>query len=77
MWLQEKWTRPQQCPICGTNSWIVSEVMELRAFEGGALVFGGGGGLYPVFQVTCGNCGMTYIFNAVLSGVVESGGAPA
>lgn len=74
-WLDQKWTGDRTCPICKVNSWTVTEVMELRPFEGGGLVVGGG--VFPIFQVICNNCGHAYTFNALVGKVVvEEPSAP-
>lgn len=70
-WLESKWTTPKLCPICSTNQWTVTELIEARSFEGGNLIIGGGSGLFVFFQVICTNCGFTHLFNANLAGIVE------
>jgi hypothetical protein len=71
-WLEQKWTNPDKtCPICSTNNWSITEVLELRGYMGGNIVLGGNVPLFPVFQLICSNCAHTYTFNAALSGVVQ------
>src|SRR5260370_14546875 len=66
-WLSQHWAPPQSCPIDGSNSWNVGNVLELRPFSGGALIMGGGIGIFPVFPVTCTVCGYTVFFNAIIA----------
>ncbi|MGF7028451.1 hypothetical protein [Sphingobacterium sp. HSC-15S19] len=68
--LNEKWgNRP--CPMCGSNSWNVSDnVYELREFHGGDLVLGNGP-ILPVIPVTCNNCGNSILVNALMSRAIE------
>lgn len=68
--LNKKWgNRP--CPMCGSNSWNVSDtVYEMREFHGGNLVLGTGP-IYPVVPVSCNNCGNSVMVNALLSGAVD------
>lgn len=68
-WINTKWAGDKKCPICTAQNWAVEGVVELRPYQGGALVMGGVG-TYPVSQVICANCGYTHFFNAVLSGIV-------
>jgi hypothetical protein len=56
-WIAERWTN-RQCPMCGTSQWSVGDISELREFAQGAIIIGGGA-LYPVFPITCANCGNT------------------
>lgn len=72
-WLNDKWKGARLCQICGTANWTVADVVELRPYEGGNMVIGGGRGTFPVFQVICSNCGNTHLINAALSGVVVQG----
>ena len=68
--LNSKWgNRP--CPMCGSNSWNVSDkVYELREFHGGNLVLGSGP-IFPVIPVSCNNCGNSVMVNALMSGAIE------
>lgn len=70
-WVNEKWAAPvKTCPVCLANQWQVGDVSELRRFEGGGLVVGGGN-ILPTFPLVCLNCGYTMLFNAVVSGVLR------
>ncbi|WP_155918451.1 hypothetical protein [Marmoricola sp. URHB0036] len=71
-WLDEKWTGSRACPICGTVQWTITEAVEIRPWEEGNLVFSGGSGTYPLFQLICNNCAFTRLFNAVMSGVTPT-----
>jgi len=69
-WLNSKWEGLKKCPVCGQNSWNVSDrVFEMREFHGGSMVVGGI--LQPVIPVTCSNCGNTLYFNAMQAGIVK------
>lgn len=60
----------QPCSMCGALSWKLSEhVVEIRPFYEGNMVLSGP--LYPMVVLTCGNCGHSVFFNAVLIGIVE------
>lgn len=66
-WFDKHWKPIRNCTVCLNNSWVVSdELMEMRPFNGGTLVTGGP--IYPFIVVTCGTCGHTLFFNAVLAG---------
>ncbi|HEX3842665.1 MAG TPA: hypothetical protein VHU85_17875 [Acidimicrobiales bacterium] len=70
-WLNTKWLNvTKQCPICISNQWSVSEVVEVRPYTGGGLALGGP--VYPTFMVICGVCGYTMFFNAIIAGVLQS-----
>lgn len=68
--LNSKWGK-RPCPMCGQNSWTVSDtVYELREFHGGNLVLGSGP-IYPIIPVSCNNCGNSVMINAIQSGAIE------
>jgi len=74
-WLNEHWQGQTVCPICRNNDWNVSEsLVEIRQFLGGLIR--SGGSLYPMFLVTCGVCGHTLLFNAVIAGFTLSWPTP-
>jgi len=69
--LNEKWG-VRHCPMCGENSWTVSDtIYELREFQGGNVVIGGGP-IYPIIPVSCNNCGNSIMVNAIQSGGIEN-----
>src|SRR5437879_12622149 len=70
-WLREHWVGIQTCFVCGTSDWQIGDISEIRVFSGGALNLGGS--LYPVFPVTCNNCGNTLLINAVIAGLMPRG----
>jgi predicted nucleic-acid-binding Zn-ribbon protein len=71
-WLNEKWKGHKLCPICNNNNWGIGErPVEVREFHSGGLVVGGP--VYPLITVTCGVCGYTLLFNAVVTGLVQAG----
>ena len=60
------------CQVCSGNEWILNErVFELREFEGGKLIIGGGGNTFPVLAVACKSCGNTYFFNAIILKIID------
>ena len=68
--LNEKW-KNRPCPMCGSNSWNVSDkVYELREFHGGTLMLGNGP-IFPVVPVSCNNCGNSVLVNAIFTGVID------
>ncbi|WP_412984686.1 hypothetical protein [Pontimicrobium sp. IMCC45349] len=68
--LNEKWGN-RACPMCNSNSWTVNDtVYELRQFQGGNIVIGGGP-IYPIIPVNCNNCGNTVLVNALVSQAIE------
>ena len=58
---------------CSGGNWILSDtIFELREFNSGDLVIGGSSSsIFPVIAISCGNCGNTHFFNAILLGLVE------
>ena len=71
-WLNEHWTMPRGCPICGSSDWQVGQVGEIRQYNDGNLILGGpGGGVIPTFPVVCTTCGYIHLFSALLTGVVD------
>lgn len=61
------------CPICKTgNIFLNDKLFELREFEGGNLIIGGGSSLVPLIIATCQNCGHTQFFNAITLGIVSN-----
>jgi len=68
--LRGQWKTPYKCPVCGNNNWNISqEVFELRGFNKGGLVVGGGSPVFPVVPVVCLVCGHVIFFNALAAGV--------
>ncbi|MBA7695435.1 hypothetical protein ES703_104063 [subsurface metagenome] len=71
-YLDEKWPT-RKCTICGHSSWQIQDsVWEIREFQGGGMVIGGGS-LIPVISIMCTYCGNTLLFNALHSGIIEGG----
>lgn len=68
--LNEKWgNRP--CNMCGTGNWLVSDkVFELREFNNGDLIIGGGP-ITPLVTITCSECGNTILINPIAIGVLD------
>ena len=65
--MTSKWANPL-CAICHHNDWQLGGLVEMRPYEGGTLVVGGA--VYPLLQITCGNCAHTVLFNAVVAGLL-------
>ncbi len=70
-WLNERWQGQKTCPVCRNNKWQLGGLVELRPYTGGSLVIGGG--VFPVLQVICENCGNTLLFNALVAGLLPPG----
>ena len=67
--LNKKWGK-RSCPMCGANSWNISEkTYELREFKEGPLVVGGS--IVPIILVTCTNCGNSVFVNAIVANIVK------
>lgn len=68
--LNEKWgNRP--CNMCGNGNWLVSDkVFELREFNNGDLIIGGGP-ITPLVTITCSECGNTILINPIAIGVLD------
>jgi hypothetical protein len=67
-WINKNWHTPKACPICKQNNWAISESLALLSRlspEGGVEV---AGVVYPHFLLTCGTCGYTLLFNALVAG---------
>jgi len=68
--LKSKW-QGRSCQMCGTGNWNVSDsIFELREYNQGNLVIGGGP-IIPVVPITCDNCGNTVFINAIKAGLIE------
>jgi predicted nucleic-acid-binding Zn-ribbon protein len=71
--LDEKWKPPGRCFVCGKTEWNVSNTLfEVREYHKGGLVVGGS--TAPFIMATCGNCGYTLFFNAIVASLVERPG---
>lgn len=58
-----------RCPVCSGDNWATGGIYEIRSFHGGLPY---GARVYPAAPVTCVNCGYTYLFSAVVAGLVEA-----
>jgi hypothetical protein len=66
----EKLWRCKACDFCGGSSLtIAADVVELRAFHGGALV--DCGSVTPAVAALCATCGATKLFNAIVLGLID------
>jgi RNase P subunit RPR2 len=68
-WLKTKWVS-RVCECCGKNDrWTVArDLTSTPIFNQGILL---GGPTYIYVIATCGNCGNTKFFNAVLMGLLD------
>jgi hypothetical protein len=74
-WLNEKWiVEDKRCPICHSQSWIISDIVELRQFHDGALRLNDS--VYPIFMNICSVCGYSMVFNAAIAGIITTPAAP-
>lgn len=63
-WISNYWTGSKECQVCQSSEWILLDnVWELRKFEKGGLVVGGGS-ILPVVGLMCNVCGQMLFFNA-------------
>lgn len=63
------------CPICNQGHISVSDrLFELREFEGGNLIIGGGSSLIPLVVMTCQNCGHVFFLSAIALGILKNEG---
>ena len=70
-WLNQYWTEPKTCPICGSKDWIIFEkAWECREFNMGGLVVGGP--VLPLVAVMCNVCGHVLLFNAIAVRAIQS-----
>ncbi len=69
-WIDDHWKGEKTCPICRNSRWDIGDVAaELRQLpqEGRFMEESS----YPLVVITCGTCGYTFLFNAVVIGLVE------
>ena len=67
-WLDAKWKKGKQCPVCGQNDWAVIDLLwEVPEFHSTLK----GGFVLPSVAVTCSYCGNILFFNALLMGLVD------
>lgn len=71
MWLNDHWKQPHICPICEGKEWGVGTVVEMREFQGGNIIIGGGVGVLPLTPIACTTCGYTFFMNALRNGSIE------
>jgi len=67
-WMDKHWPEPRTCPICGTNSWNVGDVVSTPLAAGSL-----DGPVSVYFPVGCLTCGHTYFFDALIIGAIEGG----
>ena len=63
----------RKCPMCGGNNWnIEDKIFELREFNNGNLILGGGNSsIIPLLAKTCTQCGNTQFLNALMCGAID------
>lgn len=58
------------CPLCKETNWLIADHLVVpQIFANGGTQLGSGVA-YPYVQISCKNCGHTFFFSAVKSGVV-------
>ena len=63
------------CEACGMNAWTHdATVYELREWDDTGTASGDYGEVVPLVALTCGKCGNTKLFNAVVAGLVDGEG---
>ena len=68
----------KSCDSCSGHDWLLNDkIFEMREFSGGNLIIGGQATVFPVITVSCKQCGNTYLFNAILLGLIERKDDPA
>ena len=67
--LDAKWVEGKSCPVCGNTQWSIGELPHMLQ------PLGGGSTVMPVYPVTCTNCGLTFLFNAIRAGILPEGAA--
>jgi hypothetical protein len=71
--IQRLWVgSAKNCPICGSNNWVIADhvVAPIPSGGGGIMI---GGPSYPMVMLISQPCGYTIMFNAVLLGVIHPG----
>jgi len=69
-WLATHWTKNADCPICGSNSYSVSDKLVYPVTYVGRAVLTEGN-VYPQLLVTCTICGYVHHFNAVVMSILS------
>jgi hypothetical protein len=67
--LDESWVQAKTCIVCGHSEWSISELPYVLQ------PLGGGSKIMPLYPVTCTNCGLTFLFNAIRAGLLPEGTA--
>ena len=69
-YLKSKW-QGRPCQMCGIGNWNISDsIFELREYNKGDLVIGGGP-IIPVIPITCDNCGNIVFVNGIKAGLIK------
>ena len=72
--INKLWTGSKNCPICGSNKWIIADhLISSQIVTAGAGIMIGGPS-YPAVLLISEPCGYTLQFNAVILGVLKSEG---
>jgi hypothetical protein len=72
-WVQEKWTTPNVCPICGSSTWTVTPPVSIYLYQGIAGIPSQvPAGVFPMFYVVCRTCAYAMSFSAVVAGVLPA-----
>jgi len=66
-----------RCSICRIGELQPLRVSQLMNYTPGvALALGGGGGVVPVVEAACSNCGHIECFAALATGIIDQSGNP-
>ncbi len=68
----------KSCESCSGHDWLLNDkIFEMREFNDGNFVLGGKTTVFPVITISCKQCGNTYLFNAILLGLIDKKDEPA
>lgn len=64
-WLNEAWTQPKACPVCGDERWVYIDISELTLVTVPRKPGDPGAFQVPVYHLMCDTCGYMMTFNAI------------
>lgn len=64
-WLNRRWKGARPCPVCQEINWQIDDVGQLPTTS--ATTDGAQG--YPLFPVTCQDCGYSFFINGIVAGI--------
>lgn len=69
-WLELRWSNPdgsaKSCPACGSDEWLLGQVLGLSSDPRWPAPPGNGYGSYPFLQLGCQSCGDTAFLDMLL-----------